>query len=63
MCYNRINKEREDNKMYILKNFDNCDRTWNYLNCFTSYSEACEEMERLKKVLGWTLDIFYEKKA
>ena len=49
--------------MYILKNFNSYSCTWDYLNSFNSYTEACDEMDRLDRVLGWKLRVDYEREA
>jgi len=35
--------------MYIVKRFNVCDLTWNYMNSFKTYTEAVEEMEWMKE--------------
>ena len=35
--------------IYTIEKYDRL-KGWRYLNSFCSYKEACEEMERLKRV-------------
>lgn len=31
---------------------------WSYYNCYGTYTEACEERDRLQRIYGGTFEVF-----
>ena len=48
--------------MYVLRKFDACDRCWEYINCFKTFSEAREARERMERMYDGNYKIEYEER-
>ena len=44
--------------MYIFERFNSVDWVWSYINCYSTYSEACEELEILRRRWGGPANLY-----